>query len=39
MSDYARAALIVGPCLLGLYFVLFFVLGLHRKNQLIREKI
>jgi amino acid transporter len=39
MSDYARAALIVGPCLLGLYFVLFFVLGLHRKNQLIKEKI
>ena len=38
MSDYARVALFVGPCLLGIYFILFFVFGLHRKNHLTKEK-
>jgi len=30
----ARAAWILGPCLLVVYCALYYVLGLHRKNKL-----
>jgi amino acid transporter, AAT family len=30
----ARIALIVGPCLLGVYLVMFYIVGLHRKTTL-----
>ena len=30
----ARIALIVGPCLLGVYLVMFYVMGLHRKTAI-----
>jgi AAT family amino acid transporter len=30
----ARAALILGPCLLVVYVAMYYVLGLHRKNKL-----
>jgi AAT family amino acid transporter len=30
----ARIALIVGPCLLGVYLVMFYVVGLHRKTAI-----
>jgi AAT family amino acid transporter len=30
----ARAALILGPCLLVVYCAMYYVLGLHRKNKL-----
>jgi AAT family amino acid transporter len=29
----ARIALILGPCLLGAYLVMFYVVGLHRKTK------
>jgi len=28
----ARIALILGPCLMGVYLVMFYVVGLHRKK-------
>jgi len=28
----ARIALIVGPCLLGVYLMMFYAVGLHRKT-------
>ncbi len=33
----ARIALILGPCLLGVYLVMFYIVGLHRKTKLSRE--
>jgi AAT family amino acid transporter len=33
----ARIALILGPCLLGMYLVMFYIAGLHRKTKLSRE--
>jgi len=29
----ARMALILGPCLLGVYLVMFYIVGLHRKTK------
>jgi AAT family amino acid transporter len=29
----ARIALILGPCLLGAYLVMFYVVGLHHKTK------
>ena len=28
----ARVALILGPCLLGVYLAMFYIIGLHRKT-------
>jgi AAT family amino acid transporter len=33
----ARIALVLGPCLLGVYLVMFYIVGLHRKTKLSRE--
>jgi AAT family amino acid transporter len=33
----ARIALIVGPCLLGVYLAMFYVVGLHRKTANQRD--
>jgi AAT family amino acid transporter len=33
----ARIALIVGPCLLGVYLVMFYIVGLHRKTAIARD--
>jgi AAT family amino acid transporter len=33
----AQMALILGPCLLGVYLVMFYVVGLHRKTKTSRE--
>ena len=33
----ARIALIVGPCLLGVYLAMFYVMGLHRKTASQRD--
>ncbi|OJI04265.1 amino acid permease [Polynucleobacter sp. MWH-Adler-W8] len=33
----ARIALIVGPCLLGVYLAMFYVVGLHRKTAIQRD--
>jgi AAT family amino acid transporter len=33
----ARIALIVGPCLLGVYLAMFYVVGLHRKTASQRD--
>jgi AAT family amino acid transporter len=33
----ARIALILGPCLLGMYLVMFYIAGLHRKTKQSRE--
>jgi AAT family amino acid transporter len=33
----ARIALIVGPCLLGVYLVMFYFMGLHRKTESQRD--
>ena len=33
----ARIALIVGPCLLGVYLVMFYIVGLHRKTAIKRD--
>lgn len=32
-----RIALMVGPCLLGVYLVMFYVVGLHRKTTNKRD--
>ncbi|MDF9788330.1 amino acid permease [Polynucleobacter sphagniphilus] len=32
----ARIALILGPCLLGVYLAMFYIVGLHRKTKLNR---
>ena len=32
----ARIALILGPCLLGVYLAMFYMVGLHRKTKLNR---
>jgi amino acid transporter, AAT family len=32
--EEARIALILGPCLLAVYLVMFYVFGLHRKTKL-----
>jgi len=29
----ARIALVLGPCLLGVYLAMFYVVGLHRKTK------
>ena len=29
----ARIALVLGPCLLGVYLVMFYLVGLHRKTR------
>jgi AAT family amino acid transporter len=29
----ARVALILGPCLLGVYLAMFYIVGLHRKTK------
>jgi AAT family amino acid transporter len=29
----ARIALVLGPCLLGVYLVMFYIVGLHRKTK------
>jgi AAT family amino acid transporter len=34
LHEDARAALILGPCLLVVYVAMYYVLGLHRKNKL-----
>jgi AAT family amino acid transporter len=34
LHEDARAALILGPCLLVAYVAMYYVLGLHRKNKL-----
>ncbi|QWE15105.1 amino acid permease [Polynucleobacter sp. AP-Sving-400A-A2] len=33
----ARIALVLGPCLLGVYLAMFYIVGLHRKTKLSRE--
>ena len=33
----ARMALILGPCLLGVYLVMFYIVGLHRKTKTSRQ--
>ncbi|QWE17126.1 amino acid permease [Polynucleobacter sp. AP-Nino-20-G2] len=33
----ARIALVLGPCLLGVYLAMFYIVGLHRKTKLNRE--
>ena len=33
----ARIALVLGPCLLGVYLAMFYVVGLHRKTKTSRE--
>jgi len=33
----ARIALVLGPCLLGVYLIMFYIVGLHRKTKLSRE--
>lgn len=33
----ARIALVLGPCLLGVYLIMFYLVGLHRKTKLSRE--
>jgi AAT family amino acid transporter len=33
----ARVALILGPCLLGVYLAMFYIVGLHRKTKNRRE--
>jgi len=33
----ARIALIVGPCLLGVYLAMFYVVGLHRKTAIKKD--
>ena len=33
----ARIALIVGPCLMGVYFMMFYVVGLHRNTASKRD--
>jgi AAT family amino acid transporter len=33
----ARIALILGPCLLGVYLAMFYIVGLHRKTKLSRK--
>ncbi|WP_305849427.1 amino acid permease [Polynucleobacter sp. AP-Elch-400A-B2] len=32
----ARIALVLGPCLLGVYLAMFYIVGLHRKTKLSR---
>jgi AAT family amino acid transporter len=29
----ARNALVLGPCLLGIYLAMFYIVGLHRKTK------
>jgi len=33
----ARIALLLGPCLLGVYLAMFYIVGLHHKTKLSRE--
>ncbi|QWE01026.1 amino acid permease [Polynucleobacter sp. JS-Mosq-20-D10] len=33
----ARIALVLGPCLLGVYLAMFYIVGLHHKTKLSRE--
>ena len=33
----ARIALVLGPCLLGVYLAMFYIVGLHRKTKLSRK--
>jgi AAT family amino acid transporter len=33
----ARIALVLGPCLLSVYLIMFYIVGLHRKTKLSRE--
>ncbi len=33
----AQIALILGPCLLSVYLIMFYIVGLHRKTKLSRE--
>jgi AAT family amino acid transporter len=33
----ARIALILGPCLLAVYLVMFYIVGLHRKTKTNHE--
>ncbi len=33
----ARIALVLGPCLLGVYLAMFYIVGLHHKTKLNRE--
>ena len=33
----ARMALILGPCLLGVYLAMFYIVGLHRKTKNSRQ--
>jgi len=37
MHEDARMALILGPCLLGVYLLMFYIVGLHRKTANRRE--
>jgi AAT family amino acid transporter len=37
MHEDARMALILGPCLLGVYLLMFYIVGLHRKTANCRE--
>jgi len=32
----ARIALLLGPCLMGVYLVMFYIVGLHRKTKTSR---
>ena len=37
LHEDARIALVLGPCLLGVYLAMFYVVGLHRKTKTSRE--
>ena len=36
-NEDARIALVVGPCLLGVYLVMFYIVGLHRTTAIKRD--